>query len=1062
MRLVIEAGSRGLAMREGLGSDLDWGAWIDTTARTFAVTVTNIHDDPDPWAAAYYSYVESSQVAWAGRDAGAPLTWPGGAQLSGFSLAEAPLLGDFYAAATTTFSYGYLYVFDPSVSLATNDLRGSLGNYVYRAEGIAYLAALDAWREAALDTTATAWTYTSSSLPAVTITDAPATSLRDLSHITADGLAVLMRLLAGNDEIIGADGDDALLGGAGDDSIVAGGGRDLADGGQGRDTLLGGAGRDALFGGDGEDSLDGGEDEDLLIGGAGADRLLGGAGADLLIGGWPDRGDPAVAGVRPLDTLTGGSGEDVFVVNNDAHVTDMTGGETVLVTQAIREASNGVMILKTGTGFELLLLTGEIEIDTSGSVPRRVMRIDSAVTVTIDAPEGQVGLARLPDSLLLDPYPWAAGLGTLGVELPQDAVAYAQYQLSWTPGETILTRAAADARVEEVADGLRLFEAFDQIKAALLLGSIDGHLDLYGPQVVRNIVARLEVALEAFDPAAALRFTTASNATFAALAEKIVGQIPAFRMAFFIKDLATIVTSYVEGDYRDQHIRLLSDFSAAVLGLVGRDMAALAVGFGGIVVDALVDTILDGVAREISASVTGALDHIGTAGNDVIDRREEGWGGVFVGGDGDDTLFDGAGDATFVGGSGNGDDRYDGGGGWDSVTYTSALHGVAVDLGLGRATGADIGSDTLVGIEAVTSGDGADRLLGSEAANALSAGAGADWLEGRGGNDSLFGGEGDDTLLGGAGSDLIDGGAGTDRVEMAGLGRRGVQITLGEGALHLVHGAETDRVQNVERLDFADGTLWTGADSTAAQVLRLYQAALERAPDQSGLNYWIGALGAEVRLEALASDFLGSAEFAARFGAGLGEADFVAQLYRNVLGREGDHGGLQYWTSSLLYDGVSRASVLVAFSESDENRAATADVVSAGIWDLDENAAAVARLYDTALGRLPDVGGLGYWKTNIEAGTQTLTDLATVFTNSPEFQAVYGALGNRAFVELIYQNALHRAGEAGGVAYWTGLLDSGLSRAAMVVPFSESAEHAELTAANINNPDPTHFGILFA
>ena len=75
----------------------------------------------------------------------------------------------------------------------------------------------------------------------------------------------------------------------------------------------------------------------------------------------------------------------------------------------------------------------------------------------------------------------------------------------------------------------------------------------------------------------------------------------------------------------------------------------------------------------------------------------------------------------------------------------------------------------------------------------------------------------------------------------------------------------------------------------AARVARLYEAALDRLPDQAGLNFWIGAVQGGQPLSSLASGFLASPEFQSRFGgAGASNAAFVDQLYVNVLGRPGE------------------------------------------------------------------------------------------------------------------------------------------------------------------------------
>ena len=78
------------------------------------------------------------------------------------------------------------------------------------------------------------------------------------------------------------------------------------------------------------------------------------------------------------------------------------------------------------------------------------------------------------------------------------------------------------------------------------------------------------------------------------------------------------------------------------------------------------------------------------------------------------------------------------------------------------------------------------------------------------------------------------------------------------------------------------------------------------------------------------------------------------------------------------------------------------------------------RLYEAALGREPDPIGLGFWTGALEAGRITLAEAARSFVASPEFQARYGAPDNAGFVDLLYRNALGRAADADGLAYWTG------------------------------------------
>jgi hypothetical protein len=51
----------------------------------------------------------------------------------------------------------------------------------------------------------------------------------------------------------------------------------------------------------------------------------------------------------------------------------------------------------------------------------------------------------------------------------------------------------------------------------------------------------------------------------------------------------------------------------------------------------------------------------------------------------------------------------------------------------------------------------------------------------------------------------------------------------------------------------------------------------------------------------------------------------------------------------------------------------------------------------------------------------------------------------------MFRNTLDRGADAGGSAYWTDLLDHGLTRGQLVLGFSENAEHYQLIASHITN-----------
>ncbi|MFC7734918.1 DUF4214 domain-containing protein [Roseomonas sp. GCM10028921] len=329
---------------------------------------------------------------------------------------------------------------------------------------------------------------------------------------------------------------------------------------------------------------------------------------------------------------------------------------------------------------------------------------------------------------------------------------------------------------------------------------------------------------------------------------------------------------------------------------------------------------------------------------------------------------------------------------------------------------------------------------------------------------TVTGGAGNDVFADTPGRDLYDGGAGQDSVSFTLGFRSGTFAREADGDVTFTHGGEVDTLRGVEVANFADGRLVFDDTDPVTQVARLYKAALGRDADQAGLNAWSGGIAHGASLASVAQGFVGSTEFAALYGTDLTTSDYVEALYNHALGRASDTEGKAAWTAALDTGAITRADALVNFSESAEAHTHMAGLMQAGIWDLSENAASVARLYDTTLGRQPDVEGLQAWRTQLDSGTMTLADEAKAFMGSAEFAAHYGsATSNADFVELLYNNALDRASDAAGKAGWTAALDAGsISRADAVLLFSESAEHQALAAPNIASEDPGHFGILFA
>ena len=113
----------------------------------------------------------------------------------------------------------------------------------------------------------------------------------------------------------------------------------------------------------------------------------------------------------------------------------------------------------------------------------------------------------------------------------------------------------------------------------------------------------------------------------------------------------------------------------------------------------------------------------------------------------------------------------------------------------------------------------------------------------------------------------------------------------------------------------------TGLNTDSGKMFRLYNAAFKRLPDADGLKYWIDKYSSGENDErAVASSFLVSAEFKERYGDSVSDATYVNNLYKNVLGRDADTSGLNYWLGQLNTGAETRYEVLLGFSESAENK----------------------------------------------------------------------------------------------------------------------------------------------
>ncbi|KHA53903.1 matrixin family metalloprotease [Sulfitobacter geojensis] len=192
---------------------------------------------------------------------------------------------------------------------------------------------------------------------------------------------------------------------------------------------------------------------------------------------------------------------------------------------------------------------------------------------------------------------------------------------------------------------------------------------------------------------------------------------------------------------------------------------------------------------------------------------------------------------------------------------------------------------------------------------------------------------GDDSFTARAGNDVINGMQGTDTLNLTGAQTQ-YTLTLTAGNLILIDRVAgrdgIDTLVSIERLDFQSGasTLDNGlfeVDSfdgitnldaeDFGQIVELYIAYFNRAPDALGLAFWGNAYSDGLSLEDMAALFIDQAETRDTYPSGMNNTDFATAVYENVLGRVPDADGFTFWTDLLDAGTVGRDVFILSVLE---------------------------------------------------------------------------------------------------------------------------------------------------
>lgn len=121
-------------------------------------------------------------------------------------------------------------------------------------------------------------------------------------------------------------------------------------------------------------------------------------------------------------------------------------------------------------------------------------------------------------------------------------------------------------------------------------------------------------------------------------------------------------------------------------------------------------------------------------------------------------------------------------------------------------------------------------------------------------------------------------------------------------------------------------------------------------------------------------------------------------------------------------------------------------------FDVFGTAGQVYRLYQAALARTPDLGGLSYWIGMIENHGASMRDIGYAMLMSNEFAQKYGSPSQAEnFINALYRNILDRDPDAPGFSYWMETINNGADILDVLWVFSESQENINKTMPMMEN-----------
>ncbi len=160
---------------------------------------------------------------------------------------------------------------------------------------------------------------------------------------------------------------------------------------------------------------------------------------------------------------------------------------------------------------------------------------------------------------------------------------------------------------------------------------------------------------------------------------------------------------------------------------------------------------------------------------------------------------------------------------------------------------------------------------------------------------------------------------------------------------------------------------------------------------------------------------------------GTPDQNWIQEIYRDLFGRLAEPQGRDYWVS-LLEQGQSRQQVAFEIVRLAFPREFQRDTVDA--------------LYAQYLRRAPDQQGDAYWTAFLYDGG-TIEEMSQALASSSEYYRLNGA-DDQGLIEALYHDALGRAPDSAGEAYWQQKMAAGMTQAALAEVIFSSDEYLRL------------------